>query len=228
MTKHSADIVFGFLMGALQSMIIFLFFISLVFALPVRGQIKKDVLDSRSGPFFVNLSQRFETNLKEIFGEAANETLNFLTIKPESGETVDLGTKISPQELRVDPESEGEMERLVNGERKKVGILLLEFDAGLQKVAETYAEEMLSHGFFSHISAFDGSDAGQRVERNGISYGVLGENLAFAPDVYIAHQGLMNSEGHRKNILGEEYKKVGIGVVDAGFYGKMFVQLFSD
>jgi len=87
---------------------------------------------------------------------------------------------------------------------------------------------MLENGFFSHVSAIDGSDAGERASSAGISYGVLGENLAYAPDVYIAHHGLMNSQGHRKNILSADYNKVGIGVIDAGIYGKMFVQLFSD
>jgi uncharacterized protein YkwD len=38
----------------------------------------------------------------------------------------------------------------------------------------------------------------------------------------------MNSEGHRKNILDPEFKRLGIGVIDNGVYGKMFVQIFTD
>jgi uncharacterized protein YkwD len=41
-------------------------------------------------------------------------------------------------------------------------------------------------------------------------------------------QGLLNSPGHRANILNGNFKKVGIGVMDAGVYGKMFVQEFTD
>ena len=66
------------------------------------------------------------------------------------------------------------------------------------------------------------------MEKAGISYQAAGENLAYAPNVDVAHTGLMNSEGHRANILSADFGKVGIGVIDGGVYGKMFVQEFTD
>jgi len=226
--SSTADTILGFLLGLAQGTVLFLFFISLVFALPVRGQVKKDILDSKTGPFFVDLAHSFESEIKNVFGEAANETLNFLTVKPKSGTTIELGFKLTSSEISPDPSAESVMYRLVNKERQSRGINSLSFDNGLKDVAEKYAVQMLENGFFSHTSQVDGSDAGIRVKNVGISFGVLGENLAFAPDLYIAHQGLMNSQGHRENILSPEYRKVGVGVVDGGVYGKMFVQLFSD
>lgn len=226
--RNPANVSLGYIAGGIQGSIIFLFFISLIFALPVRGQVKKDILDSQTGPFFVNLSQAFESKVKEVFGGAANETLNFLTVKPTSDTTVDLGFKVPRGEISFDPRSETAMYNLVNQERTTRSESTLQFDPSLQEVARTYAVVMLTHGFFSHVSVVDGSDASQRASTAGISYSIIGENLAFAPDVYVAHQGLMNSEGHRKNILFPEYTKIGIGVADAGIYGKMFVQLFSD
>ncbi len=222
------DLILGFILGLFQGALMFLFFISLVFALPVRGQIKQDILDSTTGPFFVNTARSFESEVKNVFGGAANETLNFLTVKPESGTTVDLGFKLIPNQITFDFSSESTMYQLVNKERQDKEINSLSFDDGLSKVAEHYAAQMLENGFFSHTSALDGSDASVRVTRAGIGFGLLGENLAFAPDVYIAHQGLMSSEGHRRNILSPDYKKMGIGVADAGIYGKMFVQIFSN
>lgn len=50
----------------------------------------------------------------------------------------------------------------------------------------------------------------------------------FPPTVIVAHNGLMNSEGHRANILSPEFSRVGIGVIDNGIYGKIFVQIFTD
>jgi len=38
----------------------------------------------------------------------------------------------------------------------------------------------------------------------------------------------MDSPGHRANILRPDFRKVGIGVIDGGAYGKMFVQVFTD
>jgi len=67
-----------------------------------------------------------------------------------------------------------------------------------------------------------------RLEKAGVSYSIAGENLALAPTVQTAHTGLMNSEGHRANILEPQFKRVGIGVIDNGIYGKMFVQIFTD
>lgn len=225
---HPADSVFGFLAGAVQAFLIFLFFISLVFALPVRPQIKQSVLNSKTGPFFVSLSRSFESSVKEVFGEAANETLNFLTIQPRSQLTVDLNFEAPQQTLAVDAQSENVMLDLVNKERIDRGLKPLSVDAQLRAVARDYATEMFANGFFSHTSAVDGSDASERVSRRNINYTLLGENLAYAPDVYVAHQGLMNSAGHRENILTADFGRAGVGVIDAGVYGKMFVQLFAD
>ena len=93
---HPVNKLLGFIPAVFQGLVIFLFFVSLIFALPVRGQIKEDILRSYSGPFFVNFSQSFEKGIKNIFSEAINETLNFLTIKPQSNETVDLSFKLNP------------------------------------------------------------------------------------------------------------------------------------
>ena len=222
------DKVLGFIMGAVQAMVVFTFFISLVFALPVIGSVKKSVLDSKTGPYFISFSRSFESGLKDVFGEAAQETLNFLTVKPDSTSTVNLDFKAKCEGLIVDPNSENLLTSLVNSERVKVGLTSLNVKNDLQVVAREYSKQMLENSFFSHVSLVDGTDAGDRVDAKNISYRVLGENLAFAPDSYIAHQGLMNSEGHRKNILSPDFRNIGIGVVDAVIYGKMFVQLFSD
>ena len=36
----------------------------------------------------------------------------------------------------------------------------------------------------------------------------------------------MDSLGHRENILRPEFTRIGIGVINAGTYGRMFTQLF--
>ena len=66
------------------------------------------------------------------------------------------------------------------------------------------------------------------MDRAGISYSIAGENLALAPSVVRAHDGLMNSSGHRRNILDPAFTKIGIGAIDGGVYGKMFTQIFTN
>jgi uncharacterized protein YkwD len=226
--KHPLNKIFGFMAATLQAAVIFLFFVSLIFAFPVGGQIKEAILQSRTGPYFVNLSQSFERRLKNIFGEAINETLNFITIRPGSEESLNLGVRPKSSQLSYNQQSENTMLNLVNQERTSRGIKQLVLDSKLRDLARSYGMEMFENGFFSHISAVNGSTPADRANQYGISYFVIGENLAYAPDVYVAHQGLMNSEGHRKNILSEDYGRVGMGVIDGGIYGKIFVQEFTN
>ncbi len=226
--KHPINIGLGYFLSVLQSSIIYLFFIGLVFALPIRGTIKEDILESRTGPFFVNASQSMEKGIKNIFGEAISETINFLTVKPNSFESLDLGFKLGGKKLNVDQQSEKTMFSLVNKERLSRGEKRLIMDENLREVARLYAKEMFVNGFFSHISQIDGSTVSERATRHNINFYIIGENLAYAPDVYLAHQGLMNSEGHRKNILYPDFSRVGIGSIDGGIYGKMFVQVFAN
>jgi uncharacterized protein YkwD len=68
----------------------------------------------------------------------------------------------------------------------------------------------------------------ERMREGGVQFSAAGENLALAPTVQIAHDGLMNSPGHRANILNPRYRRVGIGVADGGMHGKMFTQNFAD
>jgi uncharacterized protein YkwD len=119
------------------------------------------------------------------------------------------------------------MFEMVNSERTSRDINALVFDNSLTGVARAHCRDMLERGYFSHytpenLSPFD------RMDKADISYSFAGENLAFAPDVTLAMGGLMQSPGHKENILSQNFGRIGIGVIDAGVYGEMFCQEFSD
>ncbi|ACV64239.1 SCP-like extracellular [Desulfofarcimen acetoxidans DSM 771] len=122
---------------------------------------------------------------------------------------------------------EQQMLSLVNQERAKAGLKALQADMNIVKVARLKAKDMINLNYFDHNSPTYGSPF-DMMKQFGISYGYAGENLAGASTVQSAHTNLMNSSGHRANILGANYNKVGIGIVDGGKYGKMFVQMFTD
>lgn len=117
------------------------------------------------------------------------------------------------------------MFQLVNQERTKSGAGALKINPGLVKVARLKARDMIKNGYFSHTSPTYGSPF-DMMKQFGIRYSYAGENLAGAPTVDSAHVSLMNSSGHRRNILNSNFTEVGIGVIDGGPYGKMFVQMF--
>ena len=50
--------------------------------------------------------------------------------------------------------------------------------------------------------------------------------LAGNKTVQAAHNALINSPGHRKNILSSDYTHIGIGIQKGGQYGNMFTQDF--
>lgn len=206
-----------------------LIFISLTLVLiatfPIQPQIKKAVLNSKIGSQILKHAYALEQPVKQVFGGVTNDTLTFLTIKPQTDQRVDLGFKTV--EFSPDETTEGAMVDLVNKERVSLGLKILNFDSNLRTVARLHSEDMFKRGYFSHYSP-EGESVADRANKAGVDFLVIGENLAYAPSLETAHKGLMNSEGHRANILSEDYGKIGIGVIDGGIYGKMFTQVFKN
>jgi len=120
---------------------------------------------------------------------------------------------------------EQQMINLVNQERKAQGLKPLEVDMQLVKLARMKSQDMIDKNYFSHTSPTYGSPF-DMMKKYGVSYKTAGENLAGASSVATAHKNLMNSEGHRKNILNSSFTHIGIGIVNGGPYGKMYTQLF--
>lgn len=119
------------------------------------------------------------------------------------------------------------MINLVNAYRVKSGLAPLTASTDLTKAARLKAADMIKLNYFSHTSPTYGSPF-NLMKQLGIEYGYAGENLAGASTVDIAHSNLVKSPGHRENMTSKNYRKIGVGIVSGGPYGKMFVQLFTD
>lgn len=216
---------FGFLPALGNGVLLIAFIITLFISLPTSPRIKQSILNSYMGKFLVLRTQVVEQQIDTVFGQAVNKTLSFLTVKPQSEETIDL--KFSTKNVTIDPASEEVMFAFVNQERKKAGLKILKNNTKLQEVARAHAKDMFFQGYFSHYNP-KGESPFDRMNRFGITYQAAGENLAYAPTVDVADTGLINSPGHRANILSPDFGKVGIGVIDGGIYGKMFAQEFTN
>jgi uncharacterized protein YkwD len=125
------------------------------------------------------------------------------------------------------PDLEQEMLQLVNAGRRQLLLKPLQADSKMREVALLHAADMFVRGYFSHNSP-EGTDPFMRMKQSGITYRTAGENLAHAASLPLAHNGLMHSPGHRKNILNPRFGRVGIAILDAGEKGLMFVQEFRD
>lgn len=223
--SQKANHLLGILPGIASSLIILSFLLTLVTALPSSPFLKDIVGTSYIGSRLVTNAAVFERRLNDIFGGALHETLNFLTIEPQSNETIIL--RFTVTNPTIDSQAEQKMWQMVNRERELAGLRPLEFDNMLASLARNYSRDMFVHGYFSHHNP-QGDSPFDRMGSADIRYLSAGENLALAPSVEIAMRGLMDSPGHRANILSENFHKVGIGVMDGGIYGKMFTQEFTD
>lgn len=215
----------GLLPGGISAFIVLSFILSVLVSLPSSPLIKNLVTKSAIGSRLIANTAFFEKKLDDVFGGALSETLNFLTVAPQSEELVKLNFKV--QNGKEDTASEQEMFRMVNTERAKAGVQLLAFDDTLTQAARAHSKDMFQRGYFSHYTP-EGVSPFDRMDGFDIEYSFAGENLALAPSTELAMQGLMRSPGHRKNILSPNFGKVGIGVIDGGIYGKMYSQEFTD
>ena len=122
---------------------------------------------------------------------------------------VSTGSNDPPPKTRE--EAEERMLVLVNKDRADHGLASLALDTRVTKIARLHSDEMLETGNVAHVSPRTGS-AGDRVKAGGVRTAVILENVARAYGVAEAEQGLMNSPGHRANLLSTDVSHVGIGI----------------
>lgn len=223
--KFKGEKLLAIIPSVLRGLIFIALILVLIGTFPIQPTVKKAIQDSKLGSLIQKYAYQLEEPVKGIFGNVSQESLSFLTIKPKTDERVNLG--FQTEEFKTDEVSEREMVELVNRERVKTGLEELVFDSKLRDIGRGHSADMFKRGYFSHYSP-EGETVADRAAKAGVDFLVIGENLAFAPSLESAHRGLMNSEGHRANILSTDYHKIGIGVMDGGVYGKMFTQVFSN
>ena len=170
-------------------------------------------------------SEWVNKKLAPVFDEAVRHTMNSLTVHPASDESVPLGFTYDNPTPR--PDLEMKMLELVNRERIKAGLRPVKNDPEMTVVARTHSKDMFARGYFAHDNP-DGKDPFDRMRDHNVKFRAAGENLALAQTLEIAHNNLMNSPGHRANILKPEFGRLGVGILDGGFYGLMISQEFRD
>lgn len=118
---------------------------------------------------------------------------------------------------------------LTNSTRAKFGLPTLEWSQVAADNAYNHSQDMADNQFFDHVN-LEGQTPFDRMSEDGIAFTIAAENLAFGQKSSIyAHQGLMNSEGHRVNILQPDVTLLGTGVTfdveNQPYYTEIF---FSD
>lgn len=219
--------VLGGALSVLSGLVTISFFLLLFLAFPIRGSIKKDITASPIAKFLVNAATMYGGGLKPTVDRLASEATKFITIEPGSNENVPMNFPILSSTLPEDSQGEADMLVRVNRERTQKGLSALTIDTRMVVLARAKSRDMFARNYFAHTDP-DGKSVANHMEKAEVEYRIVGENLAYAPDTETAHNGLMNSPGHRANIMDTEFRRVGIGVIDGGIYGKMYTQIFAD
>lgn len=230
--KHKTLREFDRYLGIIPSLGIGLFLITvlmlLILSLPVKSWLRSPIENSWWGRNVATQGYGFVPTIEKYLGRLPYKNLVYIITPkgPMSEESQKLNISQNAQ-FKEDPESEKGMFELVNKERTDRGLLALKFSNALRAVGRAHCLDMFKRSYFSHYTP-EGKSPFDRIEAAGINYLAAGENLAYAPSLSIAHQGLMNSPGHKANILRDSFGTIGVGVIDGGLNGKMFCQEFTN
>ncbi|MBH5316666.1 S-layer homology domain-containing protein [Paenibacillus sp. GSMTC-2017] len=120
---------------------------------------------------------------------------------------------------------EKQLFELVNSERAKRGISLLQTDSLASAAAKAHSEDMMKNNYFNHKN-LDKETPFDRMRARGITFSIASENIAagFANSIF-AHYNLLNSTtGHRDTILNGDLQRLGTGVAFGGRYKVYYTQ----
>ncbi|MCM5681812.1 CvpA family protein [Schlegelella sp. S2-27] len=222
---HGANRAAGLVPGLANGLINAAIVAVLLLSVPLFDGLSAQARDSVVAQRLAAPAEWAESKLAVIFDDAVQRTLTRLTVRPGSTERIQLPFQV--QAPRARPDLEARMLEMLNKERAEAGLPPLKPDAELTGVARAHARDMFARGFFSHVTP-EGRDPFDRMRAGGVRFLIAGENLALARTLPMAHQGLMNSPGHRANILRPAFGRVGIGVLDGGMHGLMVTQKFRN
>jgi uncharacterized protein YkwD len=223
--ERPANRALGMLPGFVSGSIAAAVFGALLLSVPLPDAMRESARESTLANRLATQTERLEMRLRPVFDEAIAQTLTRLTIRPGSDERVELDFKVENTKPR--PDLEARMLELVNGERASAGLPPVGPDPEMTAVARKHSADMFARGYFAHQTP-EGLSPFDRMKRDGVTFRTAGENLALAPTLSVAHTGLMNSPGHRANILQPAFGRLGIGIMDGGRRGLMVTQNFRN
>ncbi|MDM5293433.1 CAP domain-containing protein [Peribacillus simplex] len=101
---------------------------------------------------------------------------------------------------------------LTNASRVNHDLSVLSWDKRVKVTAQDHSTDMAVNQYFNHTN-LEGESPFDRMEDDKIKFRMAGENLAAGQNSSIfAHEGLMNSIGHRENKLQKDFESLGVGV----------------
>lgn len=171
----------------------------------------------RPGDTLWRIAVRYEIGLSEII--AKNPQF-------KNPDLIYPGDKVTVPNIDDVKSLESRVADLVNRERASAGLSPLKINWELSRVARYKSMDMASRRYFSHDSPTYGSPF-DMMRNFGIRYSRAGENIAMGqrtPEEVM--NAWMNSPGHRRNILSNDFAEIGVGLAENNVGTKYWTQMF--
>ena len=115
---------------------------------------------------------------------------------------------------------------LTNAARVNFGLSILTWNDHVRGTARDHSSDMAENRYFDHTNP-KGQSPFDRMQEDDVVFTFAGENLAYGQlSSIFAHEGLMNSLGHRENILRNEFEFLGVGVAFNDKYQPYYTENF--
>lgn len=222
---NNVNRLMGVVPGAINGLVWATIVAAILLSVPFSNKVSQLSRDSDLASKMYDKVDWLDEKFSPFIDEVVNKPFGKIKINPEAEGAVALPFKAS--DLKVREDMEAKMLVLVNEERQKSGWKPLKTDSQMRVIAREHSKDMFVRGYFAHETP-EGLSPFDRMKKADIRFMVAGENLALGQTLSICHRGLMNSPGHRKNILNPLFGRVGIGIVDGGIYGLMITQDFRN
>jgi uncharacterized protein YkwD len=141
------------------------------------------------------------------------------------------GPARSSDSERADPKpvatahDDDQLAEMVASARGSLGLARLTRHPSLDALARDHAQRMARTHELAH--QLDDGDPLERLHAAGIDTRYVGENLAHASTVRLAHRALWASPSHRANLVSREFERIGVGVVRDDHGEAWAVEIFA-
>ena len=97
---------------------------------------------------------------------------------------------------------------MVNEARGSAGVGALALNDRLSQIAQDHSQRLAREGRLLHHECLG-------CTYRGAAWQIMGENVGTGSGIAAVHREMMESAGHRENILRKGFDRVGIGIVRA-------------
>lgn len=215
----------GAALGGIYALVLATLAVTLMSVVPLPATLAKPIDESVIAGRLTDPEGPVQRGVETLAGDRAIQSV--ISLRRIFGERTVVGgpavvLPAAAGETRPSSAAADEVFGALNAARVDAGLDPLAWSDELAVIAVSRADAAYHSGTLSVASP----SLEEVLDRSGVPHVVGAENLALAGSAAGVHEAIVGSDRHRSEVLGERYRRVGVGVVE-GPYGLMAVQVFA-